>query len=147
MPFYAVRVTGGKEDIVAELIMHEAKKQKLEIYSIMVMPGIKGYIIIEAQNSLEAQRAIYGVKHTKSVIPQDINVDELLKYFEEEKPSEEFSIGDLVEILIGAFKGTRAKILKIDDKKKELTVELLDTPVSITITVPVSGARLIKKSE
>ncbi|HIP66737.1 MAG TPA: transcription elongation factor Spt5 [Candidatus Nanopusillus sp.] len=147
MPFYAVRTTAGKEELVVELIAHEVKRQKLEIYSIMSIPGLKGYIIIEASNPLEVQRAIHGMRHAKVVLPQEIHPDEIFKFLEEEKKVEEFKRGDIVEILIGAFKGTRAKVLKIDAKKEELTVELLDTPVPLNITVPANGVRIIKREE
>jgi len=146
MPFYAVRVTSGKEEIVAELLATEVNKQMLEVYSVSVLPGLKGYIIVEAKDSLEVQRAIFGLRYAKSVIPEELNIDDILKHFEETKKLEEFGRGDIVEILIGAFKGTRAKIIKIDSKKGELTVELLDTPVPLNITIPITGVKLIKKS-
>ena len=147
MPFYAVRTTAGKEELVAELIAEEAKKNNLEIYSVMSIPGLKGYIIIEGENVLEVQRAIQGMKHARVVIPQEISPEEVFKFLEEEKKIEEINKGDLVEILIGAFKGTRARVLKIDPKKEELTVELLETPVPLNITIPATGVKLLKKKE
>jgi len=146
MPFYAVRVISGKEEIAAELLAAEANKQMLEIYSVIVLPGLKGYIIVEAKNPLEVQRAIFGLRYVRSVIQEEVNPEEIFKHLEEVKKVEEFNRGDIVEILMGAFKGTRAKVIKVDTKKEELTVELLDTPVPLNITIPVTGVKLIKKS-
>jgi transcriptional antiterminator NusG len=147
MPFYAVRTTAGKEELVAELIAEEARRNNFEVYSVMSIPGLKGYIIVEAENVLEVQRVVQGMKHARIVLPQEINPEEVFKFLEEEKKLEEVNKGDLVEILIGAFKGTRARVLKIDPKKEELTVELLDTPVPLNITIPATGVKLLKKEK
>jgi len=145
MPFYAVRTTAKKEEITAEIIAEEAKRSNLEIYSVMAIPGLKGYIIIEGENILEVQRAVQGMKHARVVLPQEIPPEDIFKFLEEEKKIEEINKGDLVEILIGAFKGTRARVLKVDPKKEELTVELLETPVPLNITIPATGVKLLKK--
>ncbi len=146
MALYVVRTTAGREELLAELIAEEAKRQKLEIYSIAQIPGVKGYILIEAANQLEVQRAIHGMAHAKTVLPQEVDVEEILKYLEEEKVIE-FYRGDIVEILIGAFKGTRARVIKFDPKKEEVTVELLDTPLPLDIEVPATGVKLIKREK
>ncbi|MGC9132989.1 MAG: transcription elongation factor Spt5 [Nanopusillaceae archaeon] len=145
MPIYTIVVTSGKEELVADILASEAKKRNLEIYSILQIPGIKGYIFVEALNSLEVQRAIIGIRHAKRVMPQEINIDELLKYFEEEKV--QLNIGDIVEVLSGAFKGTRGKILNIDEKKNEATIELIDVPVPLQLNIPVNNLKLIEKSK
>ncbi len=121
MPIYAVVVTSGKEELVADIIANEAKKRKLEIYSIVQIPGVKGYIFIEALNSLEVQRAIIGIRHARKVMPQEVNIEELTKYFEEEKV--ELNIGD------------------------EATIELIDVPVPLQLNIPVNNLKLIEKSK
>ena len=145
MPIYTVVVTSGKEELVADIIASEAKRKNLEIYSILQIPGVKGYIFIEAANSLEVQRAIIGIRHAKRVMPQEVNIEDLLKYFEEEKV--EFNIGDIVEVLAGAFKGTKGKIINIDNKKNEATIELIDVPVPLQLNIPINNLKLIEKSK
>ncbi|BBL45311.1 transcription elongation factor Spt5 [Nanobdella aerobiophila] len=145
MPIYIVSVTSGKEEVVADLISNEAKKNKLEIYSILQIPGIKGYIFVEALNSLEIQRVLVGLRYARKVIPQEISMDELNKYFEEEKV--ELNPGDIVEILAGAFKGTRGKIINIDDKKEEASIELIDVPVPLQLSIPLNNLKIVEKSK
>ncbi|MGC9079676.1 MAG: transcription elongation factor Spt5 [Nanopusillaceae archaeon] len=145
MPIYVVVVTSGKEELVADILGAEAKRKNLEIYSIMQIPGVKGYIFVEAVNSLEVQRAIIGIRYAKRVLPQEVSIEELSKYFEEEKV--ELSLGDIVEVLSGAFKGTRGKILNIDDKRKEATIELIDVPVPLQLNIPLNNLKLIEKSK
>ncbi|BFI73482.1 transcription elongation factor Spt5 [Nanoarchaeota archaeon] len=145
MPIYTVVVTSGKEELVADIIASEAKKRNLEIYSILQIPGVKGYIFVEAANSLEIQRAIIGIRHARKVMPQEVNIEELTKYFEEEKV--EFNIGDIVEVLSGAFKGTKGKIVNMDNKKNEATIELIDVPVPLQLNIPINNLKLIEKSK
>lgn len=145
MPIYAVTVTGGKEEYVADLIEKIAKREKLAIYSIMAIPGLKGYIFVEAENSLDIQRAIYGLRYARKVIPQEISPEELIKYFE--KKEEKIEVGNIVEILVGALKGARGKVIKVDEKKKEVTIELLDVPVPLTLTLPITNVRVLEKKD
>lgn len=144
MPIYAVSVTYGKEELVAEMLAYEAKRGKYEIYSVMAIPQLKGFIFVEAENSLDVQRAILGIKHAKKVLPEEVNIEELLKYFEEEKV--ELKVGDIVEIIIGALKGSKGKVIKVDDKKNEVTIELLDVPVPLNVTLPINNVKVIEKS-
>lgn len=145
MPIYAVTTTAGKEEYVADLIEKIAKREKLEIYAVMAIPGLKGYIFVEADNPLDVQRAIYGMRYAKRVLPQEISYEELLKYFEKEEIVVE--VGNIVEILVGALKGARGKVIKVDDKKKEITIELLDVPVPLNITLPVNNVRVLEKEK
>ncbi len=144
MPIYAVVVTAGKEEYVADIIYNVAKRSKLELYSVMAIPQLKGFVFVEAPNNLEVQRAILGIRYAKRVLPEEIPIDELKRYFEEEKI--EVNVGDIVEIIVGGFKGARAKVVKIDNKKQELLVELLDVPVPLNISIPINNVKVVEKS-
>lgn len=54
---------------------------------------------------------------------------------------------DIVEIVAGPFKGEKARVKYIDQLKEEITVELLDAPISIPITVRGDHIRLVEKEE
>lgn len=145
MPFYAVVVKSGKEDLIAEILYHESKRRNYEIYSVVAIPGLKGFIFVEAKNSLEVQRAVLGIASVKKVLPEEVDIKEIEKYFEEEVKVEDIKQGYIVEILMGALKGARGRVVKIDEKKKELTVELIDVPVPVNITLPINGVKVIEK--
>ena len=53
---YTVRTMNGQESMVADILAAKAKKEGLAIYSIAIMPGLKGYILIEADNENTVQR-------------------------------------------------------------------------------------------
>jgi transcriptional antiterminator NusG len=54
--------------------------------------------------------------------------------------------GDIVEFTSGPFKGYKAKALKVDDIKDEVTVELMDVVVPIPITTKMNTAKVIQKA-
>jgi len=49
-----------------------------------------------------------------------------------------------VEVIGGAFKGEEAKVNRVDDTNREVTIELLDAAVPIPTTVDIDMVR--KKS-
>ena len=64
----------------------------------------------------------------------------------QKKTEQQVAKGDVVEFSTGPFKGYKAKVLKIDDTKSEMTVELLDVVVPIPITTKMNTARVIQKA-
>jgi transcriptional antiterminator NusG len=53
--------------------------------------------------------------------------------------------GDVVEIIAGPFKGERAKVIRVDKNKEEVTLELENAAVPIPITLPVEGVKIVSK--
>ncbi|MCX6804360.1 MAG: transcription elongation factor Spt5, partial [Candidatus Diapherotrites archaeon] len=45
---FPVRTTVGQEQLVVDILSSKIVKEELSIYSIAVVPGLKGYILIEA---------------------------------------------------------------------------------------------------
>lgn len=68
-------------------------------------------------------------------------VDEIEKYLSEEEEEIKLEVGDKVEVIGGPFKGEEAKINRIDDTNREVTIELLDAAVPIPTTVDVDTVR------
>ncbi|RDD52710.1 transcription elongation factor Spt5 [Nanoarchaeota archaeon NZ13-N] len=147
MAIYVVTVTSGREDIVAEILAEEAKRKKLGIYSVTVLPNVRGFIFVEAENQLEVSKAIFELRYAKKVLPEEVDIKEILQYMEEKVKPEEINEGDVVEILIGPLKGSKAKVLKVNQKKGEAMLELINVPVPINITVPINNIRKTAKEE
>jgi transcriptional antiterminator NusG len=61
--------------------------------------------------------------------------------------AQQISIGDIVEFTTGPFKGYKAKVLRTDEIKGDVTVELMDVVVPIPITAKMNTARVIQKAE
>jgi len=59
----------------------------------------------------------------------------------------ELNVGDIVEILSGPFRGEKGKITRINEPKKEITLELLEAVVPIPLTISMNVVRLVEKKK
>ncbi len=58
-----------------------------------------------------------------------------------------FEPGDIVELIAGPFKGEKAKVVRVDEAKDEIVVELIGSIVPIPVTVRGEYVRLISKRQ
>lgn len=131
---YTIRTTIGQEKAVAELIANRVKIHDLNIKSILVPETLRGYIFIETAKRDAMDEAISGISHIRGSVGKT-NISELSHFLIPKPPTEGLETGDIVEITGGPFKGTRAKVTRVDTTKEEVTVELLDSPAPIPIRV------------
>ena len=144
---YIFRVTTGQEKIVAQMLEKKARAQKLAIYSILVPENVKGYLFVEAATENDAVHLAQKTRHVKGLLKQAIGLSEVEKMVTAEKPAAlTIELGDIVEIKSGAFKGDKAKVIKIDENKDELTVEFMDMAVPIPTTIKKKIAKIFKKT-
>ncbi|MFX0107251.1 MAG: transcription elongation factor Spt5, partial [Candidatus Hodarchaeota archaeon] len=73
--------------------------------------------------------------------------EEIDKFLVPKPAAEGISIGDVVEIISGPFKGERAKVARVDAAKEELILELLDSPHTIPIRVHADFAKIVEKAK
>ncbi len=145
--YFAVKVTSGQERIAANMLQNRlSKKNEAQVYSILVINGMRGYIIVESDNEVTVRSFITKEHNIKGVLPTPLSNEEIEKLLAVKKTEQLVSKGDVVEFSTGPFKGYKAKVLKIDDTKSEMTVELLDVVVPIPITTKMSTARVIQKA-
>ncbi len=133
--FFAIRTTGGQERVVANLLQTRANTKKLQIRSIIVLEGFKGYIIVEAPDSNAAYEALAGIRHVRGQIRGDLPFKDIEGYLVKKPIVSELSTNDTVEVIAGPFKAMKAKITRVDYEKQEATVVLLDSPYQIPVTV------------
>lgn len=142
-----IRVTSGQEKIISEILMKKARAEKLDVYSILHVETVKGYLFIETADENTLVHLIQKVKHVKGFLKQPIKLEELDKLINANKqPSMTIETGDIVEMSSGPFKGERAKVLKLDDAKDEITVELIEVAVPIPVTVKSKMVKLFQKA-
>jgi len=140
--FFAIRTTGGQENIVANTIQNRINAKKIGIHSILILENFKGYIIVEAPDSNIAYEALAGVRHVRGQIRGELPFKDIEGYLVKKPVVSELSIDDTVEIIGGPFKAMKAKITRVDYEKQEATVVLLDSPYQIPVTV---DANYLKK--
>jgi len=144
---YTVRTTVGQERILADLLATKQKKDNLKVYAIFMIDEMRGYLFVEAPNEVEVKKLIYGMPHVKGIIKKGLTLDELKHFFEEKPLTFNINKGDVVEVISGPFKGEKAKVIRVDESKDKITVELVEAAVPIPITLDAAAIRVIRKTE
>ncbi|MCX6767511.1 MAG: transcription elongation factor Spt5 [Candidatus Micrarchaeota archaeon] len=149
---FAYRVTAGQESIVADLLHEKIKKDKSKaaeqrqfnaLKALIVSPRLKGYLIVESGDELEARKLITNVPHVKGALHSSMAIGDIAELLESKPVEIVINRGDLVEIVAGAFKGEKAKVVRIDKDKEELTVELIEVAVPIPVTIKLNTIKVI----
>lgn len=144
---YTIRVTSGQEKIIAEILMKKSRAEKLDVYSIVHVENVKGYLFVEAPDENTLVKLIQKVKHVKGFLKKAITSEEIKNLLKATKqPALMIEAGDMVEMISGPFKGERAKVLKMDEAKDEITVELVEVAVPIPVTVKSKMVKLFRKA-
>lgn len=143
---FTIRTTVGQESLVADILSNKIRKEILNIYSISVIPGLKGYILIEADNEMTIRRGITNTSHVKGkgIVGGEVKIDELDTLLESKPLMKSIKAGQKVELIAGPFKGEKAKVIRVNDTKEEVTVELLEAAVKIPVTISAEHIRVIK---
>ena len=141
-----IRVVIGRERMALDYIAKEVKLRELDLKSIIYLEDLKGYLFLEGEEE-DINRAIYGAPHVRGIIKKPVTVAELKRYLVREQKTIELNIGDVIEVLSGPFKGEKGKITRLNDAKKEVTIELLEAVVSIPLTLSINVIRLIEKKK
>lgn len=134
MPIYTLRTTVGREKTVLDSIDAKLKIRNPGIKSILSPSELKGYMFIEGTEE-DIHTAIQGIPHIKGIINKPLEVKDLANFFTHEIKEIKMKEGDIVEVVGGPFKREKAKIVRIDEAKREAKIELVESPVPIPITI------------
>ena len=76
---FSLRTTVGQESLVVDMLKEKLRKEELNVFSLGVIPGLKGYILIEADNEITVRRAITDTPHIKGrgIVGGEIKIKEL----------------------------------------------------------------------
>ncbi len=134
------RTTRGREKTAIKELNTKIKSKNLDINAVFHPEDLKGYIFIEgSEKAIEELSS--EVRHLRGIINDEVDVEQIEKYLSEEEEEIKLEVGDKVEVIGGPFKGEEAKINRIDDTNREVTIELLDAAVPIPTTVDVDTVR------
>jgi transcriptional antiterminator NusG len=145
-----VRTTSGQEPFVMEMISLQVKKEELPIYSISQFPAVKGYVFLEADDEHVITRAVSGIPHvkTRGLIAGRSTIESISSMFESKPLMDTIKSGQIVEIIAEPFKGNKAKILRVNKPKEEVTVELLEASVKkIPLTLKAEKIKVLEEGE
>ncbi len=143
--FYAMRVLIGQEKSVAALLAQSVKHEDLGVSAILSPESMQGYIFVESDRTLDMRHPALKVPNLRGLVEGDVDFDELRSFLNPEPIMNNISKGSIVELTSGPFKGERAKVVRIDEAKEDVVLELIEAAVPIPVTVKGDQIRLIQK--
>lgn len=142
---FIIKVTTNKEERALEMVADRAKKKDLKVYSVLRPRGLRGYIILEAEDRDSAEEAVYNLPYVKGIIGKTIKYEEIENMVEPSIESISIKEGDIVEMIAEPFKKEKAKVVRIDKQKEEVVVSLLGAVVPLPVTVKVDNVKVIRR--
>ena len=141
---YTIKTVAGREDVVLESISAKAKTYGLNISALIHPEEIKGYIFVEGEIR-DIEEWVKNIPHVRGVIKTPVEIKEIERFLEPKKVEIKIEVGYVVEVIGGPFKGTRGKVTRYDEAKREVTIEPLEVAVPIPITISVDFIKIVEK--
>lgn len=144
---YALKTSAGQEQNVARLLARKVDDSGVGICSILVPESLKGYILVESSTKIDMRNPAIKVPHLRGVVEGEkkITFEEVKKFLNPEPIISSIQKGSIVELVSGPFKGERAKVVRIDESREEVVLELIEAAVPIPVTVQADQIRIIQK--
>ncbi|TET30805.1 MAG: transcription elongation factor Spt5 [Candidatus Heimdallarchaeota archaeon] len=146
MTIWTLRATIGQEKAIAKHIREKIKNKKIGVWSLLIPEALRGYIFIESNTIESIDQAIIGIPHVRSRVVGEVEITELESFLVPKPTIEGLHVNDIIEIISGPFKGSRAKINRIDVGREEVTVELLDSQIPIPIKLHSDFCKVIESA-
>jgi transcriptional antiterminator NusG len=144
---FALRTTANREDQVLDFVAANAERKGIKVFSLFRPHGLRGYIFIEAESRQDAEEAVSKVPYVRGILGKHLEYSEVESMLEQTKADVNIRKNDIVEIITGPFKREKAKVVRIDQMKEEVIVELLEAAVPIPITVKLDSVRVIRRED
>ena len=144
---FIIKVTTNKEEKAVEMIADRAQKKSLNTYAVLKPHGMRGYILLEAEDRESAEESVFNLPYVKGIVGKTIEYAEIKNMVEPSVENIDIKEGDIVEMIGATLKGEKAKVLRIDKQKEEVVVSLLGSVVPLPITIKIDNVRVIRRDE
>ena len=144
---FIIKVTSNKEDKALDMIADRAEKKNLNVYAIARPHGLKGYIIMEAEDRESAEESAFNLPYVKGIIGKTLEYAQIQNMIEPKVEDVKIEVGDIIEMIGQTFKGEKAKVTRIDRAKGEVVVSLLGASVPIPVTVKIDNVKVIRRED
>jgi len=144
---FIVKVTTNKEERVLDMIADRVQKKNLNVFSVLRPHGLRGYVLLEAEDRESAEEAAFDLPYVKGIIGKTIAYEEIKNMIEPSIENIVIKEGDIVEMTGSTLKGEKAKVLRIDKQKEEVVVSLLGAVVPLPVTVKLDNIKVIRREE
>lgn len=150
---FAIKISTGQElgtAFTADLRYSKSQElQSSSIAAVLVLSEVRSYVFVEADNSFDAGRMFYGLRHVKAGSPTLIPYEEIEHLLQTKIAASAIEPGFEVEITAGPFKGMKAKVVSVDKTKNEVTVMLTEKDISFAfpLTMSADSVKIISKGK
>jgi len=144
---FIIKVTTNKEERALDMIAERVQKKNINVFSVSRPHGLRGYILLEAEDRESAEEAAYDLPYVKGIIGKTISYEEIKNMIEPSAESISIKEGDIVEMIAEPFKKEKAKVIRIDKQKEEVVVSLLGAAVPLPVTIKLDNVRVIRREE
>jgi len=144
---FIIKVTTNKEENAVDMISERAKRKNLNVYSVSRPHGLRGYILLEAEDRDSAEEAVFNLPYVKGLIGKTIGYKEIKNMIEPSVETISIKEGDIIEMIAEPFKKEKAKVIRIDKQKEEVTVSLLGAVVPLPVTVKIDNVKVVRREE
>lgn len=144
---FIIKVTTNKEEKAVGMIADRVEKKNLNTFTVLRPHGLRGYILLEAEDRESAEESVFNLPYVKGIIGKTIGYEEIKNMVEPSATAISIKDGDIVEIIAEPFKKEKAKVLRIDKQKEEVVVSLLGAVVPLPVTIKLDNVRVIRREE
>ena len=132
-----------------------------EIFSVLHPNNMRGYVFVESSALHHVEKLIgrsggrdptarrgisqTPLKNTKQVLPGEAPLMDILPYLEPKAVTAGIEVGCIVEIVSGAFKGEKARVTSVSETKEEVSMELYEQPIPMTLNMRGDHVRVIER--
>jgi len=144
---FIIKVTTNKEEKAVDMISERAEKKGINAYAVLKPHGLRGYVLVEAEDRESAEESVFNLPYVKGIIGKTIGYEEIKNMIEPSITTISIKEGDIVEIIGSTLKGEKAKVIRIDKQKEEVVVNLLGAVVQLPVTIKIDNVKVIRREE
>ncbi len=144
---FIIKVTTNKEERAVDIISDRVEKKKINVFSVSRPHGLRGYVLLEAEDRESAEEAVFNLPYVKGIIGKTITYEEVKNMLEPSATTVSIKEGDIVEMISEPFKKEKAKVLRIDKQKEEVVVSLLGAVVPLPVTVKIDNVKVVRREK
>src|SRR3989344_9403113 len=144
---FVIKVTTNKEDRALESIADRVRKKGLAVYAISRPHGLRGYVLLEAEDRANAEESAFNLQYVKGIIGKTVTYEEIKTMLEPTVEDINIEKNDIVEMIAEPFKKEKAKVVRVDKQKGEAVVTILSAAIPIPVTVKLDNLRIIRREE
>jgi len=144
---FALKTTANQENAVADMLYQTAKREKMDIRSVIAPDPLRGYVLVETPRRDLIMRAADEIPHSKKLVKGETSLEEVEHFLTPKPAVSGISEGDIVELIAGPFKGEKARVKRIEETKEEIVLELFEAMVPIPVTVQGDHVRVLDHKE